>query len=74
MIHACCAFCCLHVMRCCTLRAELHLRQLLSHSFFIFRFFLSLAILIVVEGRSDTPELPLCLRPLGWLHHAQLLL
>jgi hypothetical protein len=74
MSRACCAFCCLHVMRCCALRAELRLLQLLSHSFFVFCFFLLLAILIVVEGHSDTLEVPLCLRPLGWLRHAQLLL
>jgi hypothetical protein len=61
-------------MRCCALCVELRLLQLLSPSFFVFHFFLLLALLIVVEGHSDIPEVPLCLRPLGWLRRAQWLL
>jgi hypothetical protein len=71
---ACCAFCCSYVMRCCALHVELRLLQLLSPSFFVFCFFPLLAVLIVIEGHSDTPEVPLYLRPLGWLRRSQWLL
>jgi hypothetical protein len=69
-----CAFYCSYVMRCCAIHEELHLLQLWSLSFFVFRFFPSPTILIVVEGRSDTPEVSLYLRLLGWLRRAQCLL
>jgi hypothetical protein len=62
------------VIRCCALREKLHLLQLPSPSFFVFHFFLLPAVLIAFEGRSDTLKVPLCLRLLVWLRHAQRLL
>jgi hypothetical protein len=44
------------MMRCCALRVELHLLQLLSPFFCVFCFFLLLVVLIAVEGHSDTQK------------------
>jgi hypothetical protein len=58
------------MMRYCALRIELRLLQLLSPFFFVFCFFPSPIVLIVIEGRNDTPEVPLCLCLLVWLRRA----
>jgi hypothetical protein len=58
------------MMRCCVLHIELRLLQWLSPFFYVFHFFLLLAVLIAFEGHNDTLEILPYLRLLVWLGRA----
>jgi hypothetical protein len=68
------AFYCSYTMRCCALRVELRLLQLLSPFFFVFHFFPLPTVLIIAEGHNGTPKVPLYLHWLVWLRRARWLL
>jgi hypothetical protein len=63
-----------YMTRCCALRKELRLLRLLSPSFSVFHFFLSLVVLIAFAGRNDTLRVNFDLRLSVWLRHVQWLL
>jgi hypothetical protein len=76
LIHEPCLLCLLlfvcDALLCASCRAAL--ATIAESLLFLFRFFPMPVVLIVVEGRNDTPEVPLCLRLLVWLHRARWLL